>query len=280
MEKWQVGVFLSSLKISDPVLAVRKAKELGLLAIQLPPLPPALLTPEAKANMLQAIADAGLKVSAGCAGFEGEDYADMDRVTLTVGYRNPATLEERLKATREHASLAQEAGARILTTHVGVVPEDRKDPAWKRLVEAAQRAADDCGEKGLLFGLETGQETPEIMLNYMADVNRKNLKVNFDPANMILYGTGDPLPALRALKDCVAHVHCKDGLYPSAQGQLGTEVRLGDGQVGMERYLKELKDIGYQGPLIIEREAGDQRIQDIQHARDLLGEIKGKLGVK
>ena len=44
--------------------------------------------------------------------------------------------------------------------------------------------------------LETGQETADGLLQFIADVGRDNLFVNFDPANMILYGTGEPIEAL------------------------------------------------------------------------------------
>jgi sugar phosphate isomerase/epimerase len=277
MAEWLVGVFLSSLAMPDPMAAIAQAKSMGLTVVQLPPWPDEFLEGKARDRILDALAEAHLQVSAACAGFPGEDYANMERVTATVGYRDARALPERLRATRRFAALAQAAGAKVLTTHVGVVPEDRKDPAWKRLVEAAQRAADDCAEKGLLLGLETGQETPELMIDYMDAVNRDNCRVNFDPANMILYGTGDPIPALEALAPRVVHVHCKDGLYPAAPGQLGTEVPLGQGKVGIERYLRTLKAIGYAGPLIIEREAGDDRIGDIARGKQLLERIRGEL---
>jgi len=270
MDRWQIGVFLSSLGLPSAEEAAKKAKSLNLEVIQLPPFPPSFFEGPEKDALLSAISGEGLFVSAGCAGFPGEDYSDMEAVTNTVGYRQPETLEERLQITARCASVAKEAGASLLTAHVGVVPEDKSDPAWSLLVEAAQRVADDCGEKGLVFGLETGQESADWMLEYLEAVGRDNVKINFDPANMILYGTGDPIPALKTLKDLVVHVHCKDGTYPEGPGQLGTEVPLGEGKVGMDRYLDTLKEIGYEGPLVIEREAGDDRIGDIANGRDLL----------
>jgi len=277
MDPWPVGVFLSSLGIQDLVEAARAAASLKLNVIQLPPLPPQYLEGPVKEALLSGISEAGLTVSAGCAGFPGEDYSDMDLVRRTVGYTQPDTLEERLRITAQCASVAQQAKAYLLTTHVGIVPEDKSDPVWSLVVEAAQRAADDCAEKGLLLGLETGQETAEVMLDYIEAVGRDNLRINFDPANMILYGTGDPIPALKALKDFVVHVHCKDGLYPTGRGQLGTEVALGQGEVGIARYLEALKEIGYEGPLMIEREAGNDRIGDIRRGRDLLLEHRKRL---
>jgi len=277
MDRWQIGVFLSSLGLSDLDEAARTAKSLKLNVVQLPPFSPEFFESAQKDSLLSAVSEQGLIVSAGCAGFPGEDYSDMDAVKKTVGYSQPETLEERLQITSQCASVAQEAGASLLTAHVGVVPEDKSHPAWSLLVEAAQRVADDCGEKGLLFGLETGQETAEWMLEYLEAVNRDNVKINFDPANMILYGTGDPIPALKTLKDLVVHVHCKDGTYPEGPGQLGTEVPLGEGKVGVDRYLDALKEIGYEGPLIIEREAGDDRIGDISQGRDLLLQHRKRL---
>jgi sugar phosphate isomerase/epimerase len=121
--------------------------------------------------------------------------------------------------------------------------------------------------------METGQETAEAMLQFIKSVGRGNVGVNFDPANMILYGTGGPLEAVEALKDYVKHVHVKDGLSPTEKGKLGTEVPLSEGEVGIRVYINKLVKIGYRGPLIIEREAGDDRIGDIKRAKKLLEDI-------
>jgi len=118
------------------------------------------------------------------------------------------------------------------------------------------------------------------LLEFLLSAKRGNLRINFDPANMILYGTGDPITALDTLGQYVTTVHCKDGDWPprAIAGALGTEQPLGQGSVGMERFIAKLKDIGYKGPLTIEREASDpvQRRRDILKAAELLRGLGGR----
>jgi sugar phosphate isomerase/epimerase len=111
-----------------------------------------------------------------------------------------------------------------------------------------------------------------VLLGFIRDVDRPNLKVNFDPANLILYGTGEPIEALRMLAPHVVSVHCKDGDWPSHAGSLGSERPLGKGAVGIERFVRTLKEIGFEGPLNVERETEDQteRMRDIKDAVALL----------
>jgi sugar phosphate isomerase/epimerase len=129
---------------------------------------------------------------------------------------------------------------------------------------------------GQNFTLETGQETADALLAFIGDVGRSNLKINFDPANLILYGMGDPVSALHTVSTHVTSVHCKDGVSPDRSGSLGKECRLGSGEVDYPAFLGALKQLGYTGILSIEREEPDasRRDEDIRHAvsflRDLL----------
>src|SRR6185436_7699218 len=139
--------------------------------------------------------------------------------------------------------------------------------------EMVQRVCDRCAENGQTFALETGQEPAATLMQFLGVVGRDNLKINFDPANMILYGTGDPIEALEVVKSQVVSVHCKDGDWPpkGVPGALGTEQPLGKGAVGMPRFVAKLKEIGYTGALTIEREVhGDQQRLDILSAIELL----------
>ena len=125
------------------------------------------------------------------------------------------------------------------------------------------------------FALETGQEPARTLLHFFKDAGRGNLRINFDPANMILYGTGDPIEALGVLAAHVISVHCKDGDWPpkGVPGALGTERPLGQGAVGMERFIAKLKEIGYRNPLNIEREGvpdHQQKLADIKMGVGLL----------
>jgi sugar phosphate isomerase/epimerase len=103
-------------------------------------------------------------------------------------------------------------------------------------------------------------------------MGRGNVKVNFDPANMILYGSGEPIEALGIVAAHVVSVHAKDGKWPPGEGQLGTEFPLGQGDVGMENFVAKLKEIGYKGAVTIEREIPDwdQKVKDLVDAKALL----------
>ena len=148
----------------------------------------------------------------------------------------------------------------------------------ERVRDAVREVCDYMGERGLVFALETGQESPKVLRDFIAAVDRPNLKVNFDMANLVLYGSGRPLPALEVLIDLVDGTHCKDGIWPSQEGRLGTEVPLGKGEVGVEEVVKRLYDGGYRGPLDIEREIeGEEQRLDIVDAIELLRGIRARI---
>jgi len=216
-------------------------------------------------------------VTAFCA-YKGESYADIPTVKNTVGFIPRGTRVEREKRTYEVSDFARDAGIPSVATHIGFVPEDTSDPDYIAVREMVRRVCDHCAKNKQTFALETGQEGAETLLEFFIDVNRSNLGINFDPANMILYGTGDPVAALGTLAAHVISVHCKDGDWPpkGVPGALGEEKPLGQGSVGMERFINKLKSIHFKGPLNIEREVSDhaQRMQDIAMGVKLLEKLR------
>ncbi len=208
------------------------------------------------------------------AAFEGESYADIPAVQGTVGFIPAATREVREQRMYRVADFAAQIGVTGVATHIGFVPEDVGDPDYIAVRELVRRVCDYAATLGQTFALETGQEPAAVLLDFIHDVNRDNLGINFDPANMVLYGTGDPIEALGVLAAHVLSIHCKDGNWPPRDqpGSLGHEVQLGQGAVGIEKFLHQLRHIGYQGPLAIEREASDpaERLRDIKAAIRLL----------
>ncbi len=277
MKDREIGVFLSSMAIPDPLEAIEKAKELGLDVVQIGALSDEFYHDEGMGKLRQCLQENGLRASAVCAVYTDEDYSNMEAVAETVGLTNPRMLQERVAHTKRCADLAGNLDAGIVTTHVGVMSEDTESSEYKGLLGIVREIADYCGSKGLVFAMETGQETAEAMLQFIEDTGRNNVKVNFDPANMVLYGTGGPLEAVEILKDHIAHVHVKDGLSPTAKGELGTEVPLSEGEVNIREYVRRLVDVGYEGPLVIEREAGNDRTGDIARGKKLLKEILSEL---
>ena len=161
------------------------------------------------------------------------------------------------------------------------VPHDTSDPTYGEVVELTRDLCQHAAGNGQALHLETGQETAEGLLQFINDTGCDNLFVNFDPANMILYGAGEPLEAVALLGDKIRSVHCKDAKWAANPGQeWGEETKLGDGDVGFREYLEALAAIGYEGPLTIEREIPqepDRQKAEIGHAVELLNRLKEEL---
>lgn len=274
MQPMEVGVFLCSTGIDDPLEALKKLQELGINNCQLPPLGPDWLTTEKAGVIRKALDDAGVVATTQFVGFPDESYASMAAVEETVGFLQEDKLPERMEMTKKAIAFAAEVGVPAVAAHIGFVPEDTSDPRYPRLIDTIREICDACADKGLKFSMETGQETAEEMREFIKTVDRPNLHVNFDPANMILYGKDKPVEAVGVLAPWIVSVHCKDGDWPTKEGQLGTEQPLGEGQVDIPAFVAKLKEIGYTGPLTIEREAGDDRIGDILRAKELLESLR------
>jgi sugar phosphate isomerase/epimerase len=212
------------------------------------------------------------------ADFEGENYADIPTVERTVGFIPEATREARATRFLAISDFAAQLGVNSIACHIGFVPHNKATAAYQQVRDLVRRICDHAGAHGQTLALETGQEPADVLLEFLHDVERPNLKVNFDPANMILYGTGDPVEALGVLAPHVISVHCKDGDWPPKDkpGSLGTERPLGEGSVGIPRFIAKLKEIGYRGPLNIEREGSDpeRRQRDIAAAVPLLESLR------
>jgi len=274
MQPLQIGVCTWSPAIRDlgETLAAVKNK-LGLGVIHLGFLDDSYNEPD---KVLEAVQTSGLEVSATCVGFVGEDYATIQRIAETGGYKPDGDWERRFAKTTAVADLTRQLGVKQLSVHVGFVPHDESDPTCAVMVDRVRAVCDALGERGLTLLMETGQEEARALLAFMASVGRDNIGVNFDPANMILYGVGDPIEAVDLLEERIAHVHMKDANASSRPGQdWGEEVVLGTGEADIPRIVSKLRASGYRGPLIIEREAGNQRLTDIRAAKDLLQSLLG-----
>jgi L-ribulose-5-phosphate 3-epimerase len=208
--------------------------------------------------------------------FPNEDYSTPQTIHATGGFGNPATRRERLEIFRRGVDQTRALGLKNLTSHVGFIPypgnSDRLN-FLRNLEEAAKIA----GDKNIILSLETGQETAQLLRTTLDELQLPNLKVNFDPANMLLYDMDNPIEALDTLGPYVYSVHLKDAVRPKVPGSWGVEVPLGQGQVNIPKFVQKLKEIGFAGPLIIEREAGDLpgRLHDISAGICLLRECLG-----
>ena len=262
--------------------AIEKVLGLGVTTVQIHAPGPDGRT-EARARQInRSFEDAGVKITAVFCGYPGESYATIPIVRDTVGLVPPATRAERIQQTKDIADFASWLGAPAIGVHVGFVSEEWESPEFAEAVDVVGEVTDYCAGLGLTMNLETGQETAGTLLHMLESLNRDNLGVNFDPANMILYGSGEPLEALRQVGAHLKSCHCKDAVWSDRPGkEWGEEVPLGQGDVNIEQFVATLDELGYAGPLTIEREiSGDQQLVDIKAAIEFLNQVKARLGIE
>ena len=275
MEPLPIGVMFWA--DAPPREKLRQIKSLGVSCGQLGLAGDTNISPATAEAWRTSLAEEGFTLVTIFTAYVGESYADIPTVQKTVGFIPPPTRAEREARTLAASDFAAAVGVPSLATHIGFVPHDRNHPDYVAVREMVRRVCDRCASNGQTFALETGQEPATTLKQFIADVDRPNLKINFDPANMILYGTGDPIEALEVVQSHVVSVHCKDGDWPpkTPPGALGTERPLGQGSVGMPRFIAKLKEIGYTNALTIEREVhGDQQRRDILAAIELLRSLR------
>lgn len=262
----------------DPVETLRGVKSLGVRAGQLG-IPGDMPLEGAADKWKAALAQEDFTIVTVFCSYIGESYADIPTVQQTVGFIPPATRAEREQRTKDVSHFAAAIGVKSIACHIGFVPEDREDPAYQDVLLMVRRICDHAAKHGQTFALETGQEPADVLLSFLKDVDRTNIGINFDPANLIMYGTGDPIQALGVLGPHLLSVHCKDGVWPdkSVAGSLGTERPLGEGAVGMEQFINKLRQVGYKGTLNIEREIEDQeqKKRDMRNGVQLLERLRG-----
>ena len=262
----------------SPLEALQAVREIGIPTVQTG-YSPALDDDAGLAAIQNACAETGVEITTVFCGYAGESYADIPTVQATVGLVPPQTRATRLKDTERIAAFARRLGVARVAAHIGFVPEETEDPLYAEIVQTVQGVCDHLNSNGQTFALETGQETARGLRRFIEDVGCPNLRVNFDPANMILYGKDEPIPALDVLMPWIDGVHCKDGRWPVAPGELGEETPLGQGDVHLADWLDRLLTLGYRGPLTIEREiSGEQQRQDIIAGRDLLQSLLAERG--
>ncbi|HET6575226.1 MAG TPA: sugar phosphate isomerase/epimerase family protein [Fimbriiglobus sp.] len=224
-------------------------------------------------GMPAAARAAGFRMSGAMLGFPGEDYTTPHTIEKTGGFGDPATRPERLERFRWALQRTKELGLSDLMLHAGFIPAVG-DPARKSFLDTLAQVADLAGRVGVVVAFETGQESSALLRRTLDDLKAPNLKVNFDPANMLLYDKDDPIKSVELLAPDIRSVHVKDANRPTVKGQWGEEVPLGHGQTNTKLFVRTLKKVGYRGPLCIEREVGGQedRYRDIEHGVRFLRE--------
>jgi L-ribulose-5-phosphate 3-epimerase len=245
---------------------VNGVRELGLSHVQLALAPLLFLDDKQKYRELGFLRNSGVTLTAAMIGFPGEDYATIPRIRATGGFLPDETWSLRRQLTIQAARLANELDIKILTTHVGFIPQSNHADYPKLLGRVVEVGA-ALGEQGVTLAMETGQETASELLQFLNDLPRHNVTVNFDPANMILYGSGNPIEAIRVLDRHIVHVHVKDAISSAQPGvEWGRTAAVGQGEIDWAQFLLALKEVGYIGPLAIEQESGKQRLELVREA--------------
>lgn len=222
-------------------------------------------TEEIANNVVRESKAAGVRVCAMWAGVPGPAVWNFTEGPVTLGLIPEQYRAERVKALKKWADFAVWIGAPAIITHCGFIPENMTDANYESVVESIREVALYCEQKGIEFWFETGQETPVVLLRTIERVGTSNLGINMDPANLVLYGKGNPIDALEVIGKYVRNIHVKDGLYPTNGDQLGLEVPTGEGKVNYPEFIRKLKELGYNGEMIIEREiSGEQQLKDIR----------------
>ncbi len=200
-------------------------------------------------------------VTASMLSFAHEDYTSPVTIRKTGGIVPDDKWDGIKKLMPKAAKLAVQFKTKFLTLHAGYLDETNA-AAVKKYIERVQFMADVCQANGLELLLETGQETADDLVKFLGRV--KGVGVNFDPANMLLYGMGNPVEAVAKLAPWIRHVHIKDAFPSPKPGvEWGNEVPWGDGKANAAAFLAALEKIGYTGALAVEREGGTSRTADI-----------------
>lgn len=275
MGRFPIGVIIDSFR-TDITTAVKKAASVGAQGIQVyatrGEMAPENMTAAKIAEFRKLVADNGLVISALCGDLGG-------------GFGNKDENPERVEKSKRIIYLAKELGTDVVTTHIGVVPQDPSHERYGVMQEACFALAKYADELDAHFAVETGPETSLDLKNFLDGLNSTGVGVNLDPANLVMVTGDDPAKAVYNLQKYIVHTHAKDGVQnfykdpeivygikkdPLVTGESFTEVPLGEGSVNWKEYLAALEDIGYKGFLTIEREVGDDPERDIRKAVEFL----------
>ncbi len=260
-----IGVCSWSLQVTSIPELAGFLKRLGIDVVQIACGDPHHASWDEGEAMPAAALAAGVHLSGTMLGFPGEDYTTPQHIERTGGFGDPATRAERIDRFRWALVRTQELGLSDIMLHAGFLPEVGV-AGRKAFLDTLAKVSDLAAAVGVTVAFETGQESAALLRQTLDDLKCPNLKVNFDPANMLLYDKDDPIAALDLLAPDIRSVHLKDAIRPTVRGAWGREVPLGQGSTETKAFVTKLIAVGYRGPLCIEREVGTQaeRFADIE----------------
>ena len=251
--------------------SIRKLNDYDFDNYQLSSWEPKLWTQEQADIILKCEKEYGVTMSAFWCGWSGPKVWDFYEGHI-LGLVPEQYREQRINDLKRGSDFARLFNATQIVTHVGFIPENPNDENYKSLIISLRELANHCKSNGQDFMFETGQETPVTLLRTIEDIGTGNLGINFDTANLIMYGKANPLDALDVFGKHIKAMHAKDGMYPKNGRELGNEVKIGTGKVDFKNIIRRLKDeFNFTGPITIEREIdGEQQINDIIESRKYL----------
>ena len=258
-----------SLRTDSPDALADALHRCGIGAVQLA-LVPCVEQPVTWGNAVAQLRARGITVVSGMLATVGEDYSTLQSIELTGGVRLATTWARNQELARTTAALAGDHGVPLVTLHAGFLPHDRSNVERAAMIDRLRVIADIYAARGVRVAFETGQEDAHTLLAALADIAHPNVGVNFDPANMILYGMGDPVAALRALAPHVWQIHVKDAVPTSVPGTWGREVVAGSGAVDWPAFFAAVAALPRTVDLVMERVAGPTREADIMVAASLV----------
>ncbi len=254
-----------SLRPADPAQLIEQLRAIGIPRVQIA-LDPLREQPAVWGALPELCAQSGLALVSGMFGTVGEDYSTLESIRRTGGVVPDATWDQNWRNIQAVAEIARKLGLKFVMFHAGFLPHEPTGSAFQKLLERIARIADLFAAKGIDLGFETGQEEARTLRAFLERLNKPNVGVNFDPANMILYDKGDPIAALRTLGPWLKQCHIKDAVKTKVPGTWGEEVVVGTGQVDWRAFFRTMGELGFKGHFAIEREAGEQRVADIRTA--------------
>lgn len=269
----EIGVLINYNANTDIEAEFQKALDMDITSCQLCMRDEALYTDETAAKINTAVQKRGFHVTAlwAATALKGPCEWNFTYGPSTIGLVPAAYRFERLKSLFKASDFAEKIHVNMVTTHVGFLPEDPNHPDFIGVVGALRNLCRYMKTKEQTFLFETGQETPVTLLRTIQAIGTDNVGINFDTANLILYGKANSLDALDVFGTYVKDTHIKDGFYPTDGMRLGHEVAAGQGKANLPAVVKRLGELGYTGAFTIEREiSGEQQTRDIIAARDLL----------
>ncbi len=257
----------------DPDAAMAKVRDLGLPTSQ-------VFVDDFEMDLVgklrQALEKHQIEATSLVVGGPGKEVWDFYQGPLTIGLVPRETRAARIAHIKKASDFAKQCGIQAVQTHCGFIPENPNDPVYKETIAAMKDVVGYCKSNGQNFRYETGQETPITLVRAMQDVGLDNQGVNFDLANLILYGKANPVDAIELLGPYVQGIHAKDGLFPTNPKELGKEVPIGKGTVDFPRIIERLRQLNYQGAVTIEREiSGPQQVADVREAKNYLEKLIG-----